>query len=69
MTKLRARLGVQTMVSLAELKMFVRDEQTASDELIKRLKRHLHAPDEDPVAIHAARFGLSGQLSSSLKRL
>ena len=55
MTKMSTLLGVQTVVSLAKLKMLVRDEQTASGELILRLKRHLHTPDEDPAAVYAAR--------------
>ncbi|KAF7794103.1 hypothetical protein EIP86_005233, partial [Pleurotus ostreatoroseus] len=47
LTKLRSRLGNQTLLSLAELKMYIRDEHLRNGDIKQRLKRHLGASPAD----------------------
>lgn len=43
LTKLRNRLGNSTLLSLAELKMLIRDENLRKDNIKKQLKRQLES--------------------------
>lgn len=48
LTKLRNRLGTNTMCALAELKMFIKDEHRRSESLKKRVKRHFGDRKKSP---------------------
>ncbi|CDO68226.1 hypothetical protein BN946_scf184913.g16 [Trametes cinnabarina] len=47
LTKLRNRLGTDTLTGLAELKMHLRDEYARAQGMKERLKRHCGRPAED----------------------
>jgi hypothetical protein len=54
LTKLRNRLGNQTLTSLAELKMHIRDEHVRDGEIKQRMKRFFGAKTSAPSAAPAS---------------
>jgi hypothetical protein len=57
LTKLRNRLGTQTLTSLAELKMHIRDEHVRDGESKQRMKRFFGAKSSAPSAAPASTTG------------